>query len=533
MEQKSAYLDLGDVLVLGLGMSGKATVEYLAPLIGSRVRSLTVLCGDANEDSVSWANAFHADYKSESMPSSRLQFVFDDDEACSFVPVGADLFDLCIVSPGIPVFSEMYENGKKASRRIISEVELAWQESPRNSVWIAITGTNGKTTTTSLIHHIFSVAGLNAKAVGNIGAACISQVKSDLDAIGRGVETANPVYVAEMSSFQLASSEGFIPDIAVMLGIKPDHVEWHGSFAHYAASKMRLIDNMIRAGRGVVIADMTDEVTSKEILKRVSDIRKNAGIVLVGIEYGCFAQSHDGGFTDATKPSDRAFLDDTGRLNVVFHGVRHVLVDSSELSIKGNHNAVNSLAASSAAIALDVPDVKVDEGLLSFRPLEHRIEPCGRIGSIAFFNDSKATNVDSAVCAIRSFPGTDLIVLLGGHDKMTPLQDLACACRDSAGAVICYGEAKDRFLEELRILSEDGIDVISADHMSDAFDAAIGRAQESKSDEAVILLSPACSSFDEFKSFEERGRAFKEMVKSLSDAMDEDRSFIDTADRSI
>lgn len=511
--RKRAPQILGNVLVLGLGVSGKATVDYLTPLIGSRVQSVTVLGGPANDASLAWADGAQDRARALGVPADKLLFVFGDEDASAHIPRGADRFDLCVASPGIPIFSELYENGAAASARTISEVELAWSESAADSLWVAITGTNGKTTTTALVARILADGGLDAKAVGNIGDACITEVARDLVRAGESGTQGRVCYVAEMSSFQLASIEAFAPDVAVMLGIKPDHVEWHRTYEHYVASKMRLIDNMEAAKCGVAILDATnDEVRARvRHLRRASEEGEGLAYIPLGTASGI-----RGDMRQACGAANAAFVNADDRLEIAYDGVDHGLCMVRDMRIKGPHNWLNSLAAASVAIVLDIPDERIAESLEAFEALPHRIEPVGDVGNLGFYNDSKATNVDSSVCALGAFPGERIIVLLGGHDKMTPLDELVDACRENAAVVICYGEARERFMEAMAPLSNDGIEVIVADGMVQAFEKAVANG-DSVAEHSVILLSPACSSYDEFNRFEERGELFRSLAAALAE----------------
>jgi UDP-N-acetylmuramoylalanine--D-glutamate ligase len=206
-----------------------------------------------------------------------------------------------------------------------------------------------------------------------------------------------------------------------------------------------------------------------------------------------------------------AFVRD-GRLVVRLDGVEHPLVSAQNLSIQGEHNVQNALVAAAAAIELGVTDDAVSHGLLLFRPLEHRIEPCGTLAGVTYVNDSKATNVDSVEKALTAFVPGKVIVLLGGHDKGTTLVTLAHAVSSRCKAAVCYGEAGARIAQALRDEDGDmGLVVKEAPHMQEALDAARALARPGD----VVLLSPACSSFDEFTSYQQRGRRFKELVAEL------------------
>ncbi len=494
--RKHARESLGHVLVLGLGVSGKAAVEYLAPLLGGRVRSLTVLGGASSEAALAWAAAV-----AEAHPTPALRVEFDQEDAAAALPAGEGAFDVCIASPGISVFSDFYRSAARVSDAVIGEVELAWCESPADSTWVAVTGTNGKTTTTALVEHVLNGSGFDAKAVGNIGDACIAQVARDLAA---GVARH---YVAETSSYQLASVNEFAPEVAVMLGITPDHVKWHRTHEHYASSKMRLLQNLPKVQGAVAVLDATNgEVRAKvHGLRAEGDDARGFDYVPVGTAAGV-----GGDMRAACGSTNAAFCDD-GVLRVALRGRECDLGRADGLSILGAHNVTNALAAASAALACGAQPGDVAAALATFAPLEHRIEPCGVHAGVAYFNDSKATNVDATLQALKAFLPKRPIVMLGGDDKGTDLAELVDSCRTHAKAVVCYGAAGPRFHEAMAPLSADGVDVA----LEDGFAQAFARARDAASDGDVVLLSPACASFDEFSCFEERGMRFKELVRGL------------------
>ncbi len=480
--RKCARARLGRVLVLGLGVSGKACVSYLLDLLGSRVDSLHIAAGAYSESNEAWLA--HA-------VSRGATAAFDSEEF-------DEAYDLCIASPGISEFSDFYLNAKAASAEVVSEVEFAWRESAASSRWVAITGTNGKTTTTAMIEHILRKAGLAACAVGNIGDTCIEAVASGkVD-----------VYVSEVSSYQLASTRRFAPDVAVVLNITPDHLSWHRSHEAYAAAKWKILDNLSTLPAACAILDATnDEVRAKvRELRRIPDESRGFDYVPVGTGAGL-----EGDMRKACGSAHAAFVDAQGNLRVAFSGEDRVLCPASDLRVKGAHNVANALAAASAAVALGLDAGSVAEGLGSFEALEHRIEPCGSVAGVACYNDSKATNVDAVLAAVAAFDPVKPIILLGGRDKGTDLEPLVAACRKHAKAVVCFGEARERFEAAF---AASGLDLISADCMEAALDAALCVAKE----QDVVLLSPACASFDEFSCYQERGSRFKQMVSLRAQA---------------
>lgn len=484
------------MLVLGLGVSGRAVVEYLAPMLGSRAKSLTVMGGKPSDGSLKWAASVEERFHGEP-----LSIAFDVEDASAVLPDGVGRFDVCIASPGISAFSDFYQSAQAASDAVIGEVELAWCESPADSVWVAITGTNGKTTTTSLIEHLLRGAGFDAKAVGNIGDACITEVARDVDA------GTIRHYVVETSSYQLASVHEFAPNVAVLLGITPDHIKWHKTHEHYAASKMRLLDNLSKVEGGTAVLDATnDEVRAKvRELRAMDDAERGFAYVPIGTAAGV-----QGDMRQACGAQNAAFLHD-GQLEVALDGQQYDLGTANNLNILGEHNVINALAAASAALACHAEAAAVTESLTTFAPLEHRIEPCGTKRGVRYYNDSKATNVDATLQALKAFLPKKPIIMLGGDDKGTDLAELVESCRANAQAIVCYGEAGQRFFDALSPLGADGIDVQLKGTFREAFDWASALA----TDGDIVLLSPACASFDEFSCFEERGMRFKELVANL------------------
>lgn len=477
--QKHAPHDLGRVLILGLGKSGKAVCRYCRALIGSRVESLHIAAESTSDDSRAFV---------ESLDSDKISFAWG---AHSF----EGHFDLCIVSPGIPQVSAFYQKARASSDEIISEVEFAWRESKKDSRWIAITGTNGKTTTTALTAHILCEAGINAAAVGNIGSTCLEAV----------AEQATDVYVVEVSSYQLASTALFSPDIAILLNITPDHLDWHGGFDEYVNAKLGLFARLEARDHAYAILDATDDVVRRYVkqLKNREDAQCGFSYVPLGAAAGLAADMRE-----VCGSRNAAFIDE-GMLCLGIEGRDHLLVKAADLKIKGEHNAANALAAASAAYLTKVEPAAIRRALLSFDALEHRIEACGRVAGVVCYNDSKATNVDATRKALTAFGTTKPVVLLGGHDKGTDLDDLVRDAESDCKAVVCFGAAGPRFFQAF---SGTSLPVYQADHLESALDKALSVSDPGD----VVVLSPACASFDEFDSFEQRGRVFKELVARRS-----------------
>ncbi len=478
-DKKLAPAQLGRVLVLGLGKSGQAVAEYLLPLVGGRVEALCVYGGTATEATLAWADAVRP---------QGAAVVFDSEEV-------AGEYDLCIASPGISQFGAFYQSALQASAEVISEVEFAWRESAADSVWVAVTGTNGKTTTTALVAHILQEAGLAACAVGNIGDTCIQAV-----AARKWTH-----YVAETSSYQLASTVDFAPQAAIVLNITPDHLAWHRSHEAYGQAKWKVLANLSRVpGAVAVIGAVNDETRAKvRELKAVPAAERGFAYVPIGAKGGL-----DKDMRQVCGAENAAFIDGEGRLTVALGGRVHSLLPQVDLLLEGAHNRENALAAAAAALAIGVDPSVVSAALASFQALAHRIEPAGEVAGVACFNDSKATNVDATLAAIGAFDPRRPIFLLGGRDKGTDLTPLVEACNAHAKAVVCFGEARERFLEAFAAGAAPGLQVLEAPGMEAALDAGLAAAQPGD----VLVLSPACASFDEFSCFEERGDVFKQLV---------------------
>ena len=490
---KAAAASLGRVLILGLGVSGKAAARYCASLVGGRVQALFVAAGARTSDSERFCT--------DELPAGTA--VAYGDDGVSQLIAGMDdaseaPFDLCIASPGIPFWHELYEQALAASAELVSEVDFAWRESARDSRWVAITGTNGKTTTTALCAALLQAGGLSANAVGNIGDTCIEAVSAG--------ET--DVYVAELSSYQLASCKRFVPDAAVILNITPDHLHWHKSFEAYRQAKLDVLDMLARGDDGLAVLDATDDEVRACVrsLRAQSEEQRGFAYIPLGTKAGI-----GGDMRAACGADNAAFLDGQGVMRIAYRGVVHAVGAATDAELKGEHNVHNMLAAASVAVGFGIDDDRIEDTMLAFPALEHRIEPCGSVAGIECFNDSKATNTDAVLKALAAFQGQRLVVLLGGQDKGTDLAELVTAVHEASFAAVCYGEAGPRFMrafEEARGKAPEGFQVFAAQHMEEALERALQIARPGD----VVLLSPACASFDEFKSFEHRGRVFKDLV---------------------
>lgn len=454
---------LGHILILGTGVTGLATARYCSDLLDTgRVSSVTL--ADSRP-----LDAFPA--STQALSEKGVSLLDVSNGLC-----GA--WDTCVVSPGISPFSKLYRSAENVSTLVVSEPELAYMESPHD--WIVVTGTNGKTTTTALIAHLISSSGASARAVGNIGVPCIEAVAD---------RVAGEVLVAELSSYQLYATRTLRPRVAVLLNITPDHIDWHGSMEHYVESKRRVFANM---GEGdTVVFDASDTGARSAV----------CGEGLVGVRLVAVS--------DASFP-DHAISDD-GVLTVSLGSYSIELLPSEDLHIKGEHNKVNALAAAAAALAWGVEAHDVADGLSTFEPLAHRIEPVGNVEGVEFFNDSKATNTDAVLKALTAFGERPLIVLLGGYDKGTDLSELAHAVSARCKSVVLFGAAAPRFAS---VIDDGSVACEQVVTLREAVRAAFLSAAPGD----AILLSPACASFDEFDSYAHRGDSFRACVAELGGA---------------
>ncbi|MCF0104628.1 MAG: UDP-N-acetylmuramoyl-L-alanine--D-glutamate ligase, partial [Eggerthellaceae bacterium] len=500
---------LGRVLLLGAGKSSLASLEYLIDLALDRVDEIMIVAGPKT---VSLQEALDA---LAVKASGKLKVYLVDHEDINVEDLGGE-FDLCIVSPGISEFSDLVENARKVCDDVISEVEFAFREAPSQLKWIAITGTNGKTTTVSLITHILKRAGKNVVSVGNIGNVCIQELKNFLNKQAIWAEESSredPIFVVEVSSFQLALCKKFAPSICGILNITPDHISWHKNFENYRDAKLKLFQNL--SDMDFAILDCTDPELKKCQQLLCED--KN------------FVQLNTENFTND---------------EISFRTKKpHKWGKYSELKIKGEHNKHNSLLAAIVCIAASLSDEEIESGLKSFKALEHRLEKVAVVDGVTFINDSKATNVEASLQALTAYPPGKTILLYGGKDKGTNLSVLAKKSHKVCKEVICYGECGLRFFQEFfkfftKESPEEELDpkfelpfdekkypweilrmhiVVSPRlYQVESFDDAFALACELAQPGDYVVLSPACASFDEFSCFEERGEHFKELVGTLT-----------------
>lgn len=382
--------------------------------------------------------------------------------------------DEVMKSPGIPESSALVKKIRAKNIPIISEIELAYRYKGDSKI-IAITGSNGKTTTTSLIYHICKYAGLDCALVGNIGFSFAKQV---------AVEP-KEWYVAEISSFQLDDIKTFRPDIAVLTNITEDHLDRYDyKIENYVRSKFRIAEN--QTADDVFIYCLDDETTVKNI--------NNYSI-----------KSRLAPITMSKELPQGAYLSNA-KMHLKWKS-EEMQMSVDDFTLKGKHNQYNSMAASMAATAIDIRKEKIREALQTFESLEHRMEPAGTVRGVSFINDSKATNVNSTWYALESM-NNPVILILGGVDKGNDYNLLKELVKEKVKAIVCMG------LDNRKIHEAFGDTVslmVNTENAEDAVKAAFHFANKGD----VVLLSPACASFDLFKNYEDRGNQFKQAVKDL------------------
>lgn len=453
----------GDILVVGLGVSGHAAAGYIASrrAAGDPV-SVTVVDQDVSES---------LERRAAELEKRGVTVMLGTEAV-------RGSYDLAVVSPGVPPRAPLMTSALAHAGEVISEIEFAYRQS--DAPWIAITGTNGKTTVTALIGHLLTEAGLRSEVVGNIGTPAIAA----LERAGR-----DTVLVAEVSSFQLMLTSSFHPSVSVLLNVTPDHLDWHGSMAEYAAAKARIF---ARQGPGDVAVIVGDDEGAAAFLEPA----RRQGIEVAEV---ALSRCAPGG----------AGLDEDGVLTLHGDGGPVQLISRDELRIRGDHNVRNALAAARAASAFGVSAEALAAGLASFAPLGHRLEVVRTVCGVTFVNDSKATNPDAVIKALGAFADRPVTVLLGGRNKGNRFSDVGRALGASRAHAVLFGEAAAEIEQDI---AGSGAPFRRAASLSDAFRLAMTGAAPG----GVVLLSPGCASFDEFSGYAERGDAFRRLVEGLA-----------------
>ncbi|MDD3594713.1 MAG: UDP-N-acetylmuramoyl-L-alanine--D-glutamate ligase [Candidatus Gastranaerophilales bacterium] len=439
-----------NITVLGLSISGIAVAKYAARNGAYVVITEKRSFAPRDEALLTELNALKI----------KVEMGFHSDEVIKNA-------DIIVTSPGIPPHSDVFTSVEKYNKEVISEIDFAYLNKPEKSEFITITGTNGKTTTTKLLSEILTNAGFKAPFCGNIGIPPTSLLDEDVD-----------FFVTEISSYQINYTKYLKPYVSAFLNYTSDHVTWHGSEEEY-----------LRVKASHFIGENTPEYAVLNFQdKNVREI--------------------------ADKTTAKVFaFDDEFQQECVFERNSKIfykkdqniekICDLTKARLFGRHNYQNIACAVSVAKILGVDNNIIQKTIEEFAAPEHRIEFVREIGGIKYYNDSKATNCDSTICALKAFK--DKVVLIaGGRDKMTDLGEFCETVVQKVSDVILIGEAAERFEQNLRSFGFKNI--LSADSLEEAVDIA------GKLNHGDVLLSPACASFDMFNNFEERGKAFKNYV---------------------
>ena len=440
------------VLVVGLARTGVATALFCA------ARGANVTATDARtENEIGEAIA--------PLRTAGVSLELDGHRENTFLEQ-----DLIVPSPGVPADAPLLQAARAKGVAVWSEVELAGRF--LEGRLIGITGSNGKTTTTSLIEHILKGAGFSTILAGNIGTPLISRVEQTTD---------DTIAMAELSSFQLELIETFRPNISVFLNLTPDHLDRHHTLEEYGRAKARIFENQTEADSAVLNADDPATTSLAPTKPQVFWFSRRQRVV-----QGAFVRENE----------------------IIFRngGEEEVVLSLQEIPLPGAHNVENVLAAVAATRLAGAEPMAIAKGVRSFAGVEHRLEFVAEVGGVRYYNDSKATNVDATLKALDAFPGRILIVL-GGKDKGSDYTVLQRSLREKAILALLIGAAAEKI--EKQITGSVAIE------RAGTIERAVEIASHAARPGDVVLLAPACASFDQFQNYEHRGRVFKELVHQL------------------
>ena len=442
------------ILVVGLGKSGVASALFL------QARGARVTVSDA---------------KAEEQLRQEIPALLDQGITVESGGHGERTFrdqDLIVLSPGVPADVPQIGQARSQGVPVIGEIELASRFLKGHLV--AITGSNGKTTTTTLAGEVISMGGYETLVGGNIGTPAISLVEES---------TSDTYNVLEVSSFQLETIESFHPEIAVILNITPDHLDRHRNFRAYVAAKARIFEQQRESDFAVLNAgdktclELADRIRARtRWFSRTSEVKSGAYV----------------------KDGKIYWKDDEGEQEVM---------PVSEIPLKGAHNLENVLAAVCVGRLAGCERHRIRRAVQEFKAVEHRLEFVASVNGVEYYNDSKATNVDATLKALESFP-SGIHIILGGKDKGSDYSVLSPLLKQRARRVYTIGAAAEKIASQIQGACE----IVSAETL----EAAVRKAAESAAAGDVVLLAPACASFDQFENYEHRGRVFKEAVQALA-----------------
>jgi UDP-N-acetylmuramoylalanine--D-glutamate ligase len=451
-------------LVLGAGKSGVASAKFLAERGAIVALHDKKPVSDWSEAACSLKEKYNVGLVDGNLPSWLL-----------------DQIDLVVISPGVPTSVVPARYVERRDGEVIGEVELAHRF--MNGRIVGITGSNGKTTTTTLVGELLKNAGIETQVGGNIGTTLLSLAETS---------TADSWTVAELSSFQLETIRDFRPQIGICLNVTPNHMDRYDLFTDYAAAKHRLFMNQTAEDLAILNAD--DEITAS---------------------WAAGLKAHITMFSTARELAEGLFL--RGRELVCrANGKEKVLTTRDEMALQGIHNVQNVLAALAAGLACGADPDSMRETVANFKAVEHRLEFVDEIGGVKFYNDSKATSVDATLKALEALADNagKIVLILGGLGKNAPYQPLENLIEKKVRKLVLIGEDAGNIESQL----QDAAGIVRAGSMAEAVEKSFANAVGGD----AVLLAPACASFDMFKSFEERGTVFKSEVMSLKSGVGHD-----------
>ena len=390
--------------------------------------------------------------------------------------------DFIVTSPGVPIDSEVLSKAKSKGIPVYSEIEFAsWFSKGRI---IAVTGTNGKTTTTALIHHILKNAGFKTIIGGNIGEA-FSNIVEQTDE--------NTISVLEVSSYQLDLIDSFHPNVAIILNITPDHLDrYDNDFSKYISSKFQITKNLGKSDLFVYNKD--DENLVRNLNRRGFLVQSFSAL--------------DTNFATAFLADGKIYIRESDNIDLPEATAEklNIVIEVNEIMIKGIHNYYNAMAAILATKFVGCDLRKIAEGLSTFRGIDHRLEVVRILNGVTYINDSKATNVRSTYYALKSYD-SNIILILGGREKGNDYDEIKELVKERVKLIFAFGESRDKI--------KNFFDVVKPVVVCNTLDEVVKEASKLANSGDVILFSPACKSFDQFTDFEHRGRIFKELVNQL------------------
>lgn len=396
-------------------------------------------------------------------------------------------YDFCVTSPGVPPNAPIIVELEKLNIKIISEIEFAYQNLSAKVTIIGITGTNGKTTTATLMAHIIEHSGRSVKLVGNVGlpmAEVADTVKEE------------DILVVELSSYQLDRIDTFRPDVAVIMNITEDHLAYHGSYEQYTKAKWKITSNQIQDN--LLVLNCDDEIL-KSILEK-QPLVSGGEILETKAEIGLIS-------LDSSKINTMGVSRENGIIVYRTQQQKEEIMSTSNVPLYGEHNLYNTFATVIAAKYLQIRNEDIRDAVASFKGVQHRLEVVRDLNGVRFINDSKATNVNSTWYALNSFDN-EIVWIAGGLLSSNDYSILSELVEKKVKYLICFGEEKNRLFDKF----SGKVKCFMANNLIEATQEAAAAATQGN----VVVLSPACKSFDEFVNFEHRGDVFKQVVNSLS-----------------